>query len=447
MSHGWRAILGATLLLFPTSANRVATGHTAAHALPGRIHGCTARGRISFMFWGDRGEKAEQDADVRLAEKSCPGLHVVEIWDQGTYDSDLMDAIRSGRSPDVFQLDAEKYLPQFASQGALTNLDPYIRRDHLNLNRIYWPSCVPETGYMGHVWGVPRDCSSQGVLFYNKDMFTARHVPYPTNNWTYRDFRRAAQRLTGDYPLPTDPVSRLRFGYAWNNDDYRVNQYMWDWGGDWLTVDRKRCTLTSKAVRDAFTWWRALRYRYHGAPTAQEVGFAGDSVGGFIAQHYAMIFAGAWALNYMVKPSPYTGATPPTFRWGATLTPTGPASRQALVAAALEVVSRQSRNKNAAWWLARFLTEGKGGALEGAFGIGIPGSVSLARDPRVKREYGSLLKVFAEANRFGRGMRVVPQYTTFWNTVSRDLTPMWENRESVAAATSNACADVRVLLR
>lgn len=398
------------------------------------------------MFWGDKGEKAEQDAAVKLAEQTCPGLHVNEIWDQGNYDNDLATKIGSGNAPDVFQLDAAKVLPQYVSEAALTNLDPYIQRDHLNLSDIYWPACLPEASYQGHVWGLERDCGNQGVLFYNKDMFDARHVAYPTDHWTYEDFAKAAAALSGNYALPTDPTSRLRFGYALNEDDYRINQYMWDWGGDWLSPDLKSCTMTSQPVQQAFTWWRDLAYKSHGAPTATQAAAAGDYVGGFRDQHYAMTFAGPWALDYMVKPSAYTGISAPKFQWGAVLTPMGPVSSQALVDSSLEVISSKSKNPDAAWWLIRFLTEGPGVALEGKYGIGIPAAMAVANSPEVKQEYGPLFAVFTQALQHGRVMRVVPQYTKFWDTVSNDLTPMWKNQESVADATAKACQDVQPLL-
>ncbi|MBV9280172.1 MAG: sugar ABC transporter substrate-binding protein, partial [Chloroflexi bacterium] len=365
MRARWLSCLSVVLLAFGLLLTARANVGRAAGS---HIKGCTAHGTISFMFWGDRGEQTEQHADVKLAERSCPGLHVVEIWDQGKYDTDLAASIAAGNGPDVFQLDPEKYLPYYVSRGALADLDPYVQHDRLNLRTIYWPSCLSEARYNGHVWGLPRDCSSQGVLFYNKDMFDARHVPYPTDRWTYADFLAAAQKLTGDYSLPSDPTSRLRFGYAWNNDEWRLNQYLWDWGGDWLSKDQTRCTLTDGPAQQALAWWRDLRYKYHGAPTAQQMQFSEDFSRGFKDQNYAMTFAGAWALNYILTPSPYTGNPPARFRWGAAITPLGPASRQALMGTALEVINRRSKNKNAAWWLTRFLTEGKGGALEGSFG-------------------------------------------------------------------------------
>lgn len=447
MKRLWVAFLGAALLVSSWGgASWAKSLSSAAGAHGSKISGCNAKGTVSYMFWGDKGDAAVQNAVVALAEKFCPGLHVNKIWDQGNYDTDLATKIGSGNAPDLFQLDAAKRLPEFVTEGALTNLDPYIKKVNLNMKGTYWSTCLKETQYNGHYYGLMRDCGNQSILFYNKDMFQAKHVALPTNNWTYKDFRSAAIKLTGDYSLPTDTSSKLRFGYAFNNDDYRLEQYLWEWGSDWLSSNRKTCTLNSAKSQAAITWWHDLMYKDHGAPTATQQTAAGNYFDGFRNQRYAMTFAGAWALDYMFGKGLYSTTTPPTFKWGAALTPSGPVNRQALVDAAIEGVYSKSKNKNAAFWLARFVTTGKGAALEGEYGIGIPGDKSLARDTRVKKEYGSLLSVMLQANKYGRALTNVPQYDNFWNTVSKDLDPMWKNETSVSAATNKACADAKQYL-
>ncbi len=145
---------------------------------------CTAKGNVSFMFWGDKGEDKEQTAVIQQVEAACPGVHVTPMWDQGNYDNDLATKIGSGNAPDVFQLDGSKRLPEFVSEGALKDLTPYIKKDGLDLKSTFWPACLPETQYGGKTYGMERDCGNQGVLVYNKDMFDARHVAYPTSKWT-----------------------------------------------------------------------------------------------------------------------------------------------------------------------------------------------------------------------------------------------------------------------
>lgn len=45
-------------------------------------------------------------------------------------------------------------------------------------------------------------------MYYNKDLFDQRHVPYPQNGWTWDDFLAAAQAVS-------DPESGI-YGYAYH---------------------------------------------------------------------------------------------------------------------------------------------------------------------------------------------------------------------------------------
>jgi multiple sugar transport system substrate-binding protein len=415
--------------------------HTAAAA-------CPAKGTVSFMFWGDKGEYGEQSAVIKQAEAACPGLHVNAVWDQGNYDNDLATKIGSGNAPDVFQLDGSKRLPEFVTEGALLDLTSYIKQDKLNLSQLFYPACLPETMYNGHIYGLMRDCGNQGMLIFNKDMFDARHVAYPNASWTFKDLLAAAEKISGNYSLPTDPTRKLRFGIGVQTDDYRMNQYMWDWGGDWLSPDLKTCTMTGAAAQTGLQWWHDLAWVHHGAPTPEQQSTVGDPVGGFSSQRYAMAFVGPWALDYLVKPSAYTGNKPVAFKWGVTLNPNGPASRASLVSAGIEVASVHTKNPVAAYWLIKYLTMGSGTQIEAKYGIGIPGFKQISTTPAYVNEYQPYASVWLQGmtSAGGRAMRLVPQYDKFIDSVTTALKPFWSNSQSVQQATAAACAAVKPLL-
>src|SRR6476659_4665098 len=238
-------LLGALVVTSMVGAQSVlARGHVASGSAP-KVLRCTASGTVTYMYWGDSGDNAAHKSSIALAEKRCKGLHVTPIWDSGNYDTDLATKIGSGNAPDLFQLDASKRIPQYVSLGALAPLDKFVKQQRVHLTETYWPQCVNELTYKGHVYGLPRTCSNQSLLFFNKDMFKAKGVALPTNNWTYTDMAKAAQQLSGSYSLPHDSTSQLRFGMALNTDDFRTQQFMWGWGGDWLHSKLKRCTMTS----------------------------------------------------------------------------------------------------------------------------------------------------------------------------------------------------------
>ena len=167
------------------------------------------------MYWGDSGDNAAHKSSIAVAEKQCKGLHVNPIWDSGNYDTDLATKIGSGNAPDLFQLDASKRIPQYVSLGALAPLDTFVKQQKIDLTGTYWPQCVNELTYKGHVYGLPRTCSNQSLLFYNKEMFRAKGVAFPTNKWTYTDMANAAQSCPE--ATPCRMTRRLSCGSAWRS--------------------------------------------------------------------------------------------------------------------------------------------------------------------------------------------------------------------------------------
>ena len=178
MKKRWIVLLGATLVISSVVGAQsvsarglsVSTSGSAAAKTPR----CTAKGTVSYMYWGDAGDNAAHKKSISVAEKKCKGLHVNAIWDSGNYDTDLATKIGSGNAPDLFQLDASKRIPQYVSLGALAPMDKLVKQQKIKLTKTYWPQCVRELTYKGHVYGLPRTCSNQSLLFYNKDMFKAR---------------------------------------------------------------------------------------------------------------------------------------------------------------------------------------------------------------------------------------------------------------------------------
>jgi multiple sugar transport system substrate-binding protein len=442
----WIVLLGATLVVASmVGAQSVLAGGrsvSSAGSPAVKIPRCTAKGTVTYMYWGDAGDNAAHKKSIAVAEKKCKGLHVNAIWDSGNYDTDLATKIGSGNAPDLFQLDASKRIPQYVSLGALSPLDKLVKQQKMNLTKIYWPQCVRELTYKGHVYGLPRTCSNQSLLFFNKDMFRKRGVKFPTNKWTYTNMANAAKRLSGTYSLPHDPSSQLRFGMALNTDDFRTEQFMWGWGGDWLNSKLNKCTMTSSAARKGLQFLHNIAYKYHGMPTAAQASGLPDYFTGFQKQRYAMAFMGPWALDYAFGKKP-GGQSLINFKWGAVVTPKGPKSRQAVMASTGLVISKHSSHKSAAFWLARFDSEGNGAVLTGAYGVDMPGAKALWSNPAIVKEYGKgLLATIRKSNATGRYPKLVPQYDKFWNVISTDMQPFWQGQASVQQVTTKACADV-----
>lgn len=441
------ALLGATLLLSTwVVAGRAASPQSNANAAAGAISGCNAKGSVTFFHWGDKNVDNADKKAIAAAQKACPGLHVTDSWDQGNYDVDLKTKLGSGNAPDLFQLDGAKRIAQFAAQGALANLDSFVKRDKLTLKKLFVPSCLPQMSYKGHVYGLMLACSNQDLLFYNKDMFTARHVSFPTNKWTYKDFRAAAIKLSGNYSLPGDPTSKLRFGYVGSTDDFATQQYLFEWGANWVNKNATQCTINSSKAATALQWWVDLKYKDHGAPTATQASGLGDKVSGFRDQYFAMSYMGPWAENYTFGNSPGSTTTPVKFKWGVVVPPKGPVNNAGLMAATGVVVYAHSGNKNGAWWLDRFLTQGQGALLQATYGNDTPGALALYKNKAVIKEYGPILPIALLANKTGQIPAQLTRYDEFQSAIAAALDPMWKGSATAADATKSACSSAQQFL-
>ena len=70
----------------------------------------------------------------------------------------------------------------------------------------FYPGPLKQFRWQDKLWGLP-DTAAPELVFYNKAMFDAAGLAYPTDNWTFEEMRQAAIQLTLDANgrNPTDP--------------------------------------------------------------------------------------------------------------------------------------------------------------------------------------------------------------------------------------------------
>ncbi len=150
---------------------------------------------VTWAFWGSPEEKESHSkvADAFMAEHPEIQIELFhEPW--GDYFTKVQTLWASGDSsaiPDVLFLWPT---PRYAAEGVLENLDPWIEAAGYDLDD-YWPALLESASYDGSVYGFPRDIGFN-VLYYNKDLFDAAGVEYPTEEWRWDDLAAAAEALT-----------------------------------------------------------------------------------------------------------------------------------------------------------------------------------------------------------------------------------------------------------
>src|SRR5947199_4780432 len=83
----------------------------------------------------------------------------------------------------------------YQSAGALLDLSTQATKASGFRASVYYPRAYGVFQANGKQYGVPESFSDV-LLFYNKDLFDAKGVSYPTASWTWSDELTAAQKLT-----------------------------------------------------------------------------------------------------------------------------------------------------------------------------------------------------------------------------------------------------------
>lgn len=302
---------------------------------------------ITWALWGSPEEVASHQrvADAFMAVH--PEIKI-EIWNQPweDYFTKIQALWASGDSkviPDVAFLWPT---PRYAAEGVLENLDPYIEKSGYNLDD-YWPALLESAKYEGSVYGFPRDIESN-IIYYNRDMFDAAGVEYPSNDWTWDDFMAAAEKLTQKDANGNTTV------YALGAEGAKGYKFINQAGGNILDdyVNPSKCMLTDPAsVRGIQFFSDLIENGYAMRPA--DLSQAGGDAAVFSSGQAAMILQNSSrvstfnkaGLNYDIAPAPI------------------PADGKRFNGAggAAWVMSSGSDNKDAAWTFLEWLQSSDGG--------------------------------------------------------------------------------------
>ncbi|MBI3923631.1 MAG: extracellular solute-binding protein [Armatimonadetes bacterium] len=197
--------------------------------------------------------------NVELDLRKFTGIQVEGV------EVDLL-AIAGGMSPDVLYINFRKS-------------DNYIQ------NRFLYPLDKPEDGYMTsmtkeeidfrihpklwpvirrkgpdgdkQVWAIPWGGALGKVLLFRKDLFDARHIPYPTNEWTWEDMLTAAKKLTD----PEEGIYGLHLTRSKHESWYWVT-FLWSAGGEAMTYNEKtdqwKCVFDTPEAAVALDFYTRL---------------------------------------------------------------------------------------------------------------------------------------------------------------------------------------------
>ena len=412
-------IVGA--LALPVQAQE---GEPVIQALP-----CKEPGKLTMWIWETAWEQILLDSFEAWKTNYCPGAEVelqINPWDQ--YWVLLRTSAAGGELPDVFNMN-QTFFPFYAENDAILNLQPYW--DEFGVDTTVWGSGLVgpyRVGEAGDLYAAPLEWVTAAV-YYNKDMFDAAGLSYPTADWTWDDFAADAETLT-------DPDNDVYGAAAYV--EYQAGFANWIAStGETPVVDAARtdCTLDNPGSLEALNFLKDL-YDQGFMPSTSTMGGANadDAFNFWASGKVAMIGGGAWKLSDAMEQV--------TFNWDVVQFPKHPETgrSRAIVHAASYVASAGSANPDLAANLILFLASDEGQKFFAEGGSVAPANPSPVLQQLWIDTFGESeinIQAFVDATVDSQG---ITAFDEIWNAINTELVvQIFDLDVSVEDAVATTC--------
>ena len=389
---------------------------------------------ITFSAWGAPEELAVWNQIVADFEAANTNIKVnVEVSDWGAYWDKLKTQLAASTPPDIFAMDAPLFL-DYQSRGVLLNLQPYIDQNPDMLKDVY-PQTLSAYQTSDGYYGLPRDFQTI-VLFYNKDMFDAAGLAYPTADWTWEDLRTAAKQLTKD----TSGDGKIdQYGFVFDQWDMEPgwSEAIWAYGGDIVNADHTKTLIGDPAARQAWQLLYDMVFVDKSVPDANTIGQYGGDL--FQAKVAAMMPMGHWAV-----PGYNTGG----FKYDVAPMPKGPAGQATSVNSAGFVVAKATKHPQEAFDFIKFVLSQSGQTRLAELGFACPVLKTVAESPIFLQQSGSTLnqQVFLDSLAFAHMKPVFKGYDEWASVVGDGMGAVWRGEADLNTTLNDIVAQADAVL-
>lgn len=397
---------------------------------------CAEPGTLTMWVWDENWATIIGNSIELWKAEYCPGAEVdLQVQPWGQYWDLLTTNAAGGELPDVFNMSQDRFR-FYAENGVLLDLQPYF--DQYGVDTTLWGTGLVDPyrwGEAGDLYAAPVNWDTIAI-FYNKEMFDAAGLEYPTADWTRDDFAAAARALT-------DP----------ENDVYGAAVYAEYQAGypNWIAAtgvtpvvdaDRTMCTLTEPGSLEALNFLKGL-YDEGVMPSVSIMGgtSADDAFNFWASGKVAMITGGSWKLSQAVDEV--------TFDWDVVQLPKHPETgrSRSIVHAVGYVASARTENPDLAANLILFLASDVGQRFFAEGGNVAPANPSPALQQLWIDSFGDTgknIQAFVDATQDSQGVTV---FGEIWDAINSEIVVnIFDLDIPVEDAVAQACAVVEEYL-
>ncbi len=243
---------------------------------------------ITISTWAGVDEAAELQVILDEINASQSEYQIVHSPIPSDYYTQVKTQIAGGVGADLYWIDQNNMA--LASEGVflpltdcLAGAEPGTAGDVND----YYPGILAVNVFEDEVYGLPW-IAQPVVTYYNKDLFDAAGLDYPTPDWTWDDFVAMAKALT----LDTNGDGEIdQWGFT-NNGWPPPYIFVWQAGGELISPDFTEAPIDSPEFLEGFEFYLSTAYNPEMSPSREiiaEQGF-GEM---FKAGKIAMFMGGA----------------------------------------------------------------------------------------------------------------------------------------------------------
>ena len=325
---------------------------------------------LTLLISGDPTDEAayQQLIDAFAADHADIAVNLINIPSSGDFRKRLAADFAAGTPPDLFLINYRN-LGRFAASGAVEPLTDYLAKSALIKPNDYYPQALAAFQWNGEQICMPQNISSP-VIYYNKTLFDAAGLTYPTDAWTWDGFLETAKMMTQD--SDNDGATDI-YGFGIDPTLVRATPFVWMNGGDLVDdpIAPTRLTLDTPESKEALQWFMALQLTHQVTPdaVAEE---AESSLSRFINGRLAMFMDSRRAVPE------FRAIT--SFDWDVAALPVGKTQAIILHADAF-CLAAAGQQKDAAWTFLEFVNAEAGQTILASTGRIVPSRIDLSTSP------------------------------------------------------------------
>jgi len=299
-------------------------------------------GPVKIVYWrsltGVAGE-AQDDLVARFNESQ--DKVVVEAQFQGAYAEllqKLLAALAAGDLPDLVLLDSP-FVALFAKDGALVNLDPFVKKDTSGFDLSdFIPGLMQDGYYDGTLYALPF-MRSTPLLYVNGDMLAEAGLPRRAPV-TWDEFRDFSKKVT-KFDASGQPIQQgAGFTMGQTSAHWYFQGAVYSFGG--LVSDEKfNIHLTEEPAIKLATLWQDMVFKDKSA-------IPSNSHDDFLNKKVAMVFGSTGSMGNLLNRADFEVIPAFMPRQVKNLVPVG--------GSVIAMTSTDKRRQDAAWEFMKFVT-------------------------------------------------------------------------------------------